>query len=202
MIDELVECSLELPRPLASTKGSLMPGLKLVEALEYRCDRLERLIGAGYSANSDVSVQLDELYNQLHRLYFQGLKYSQDLLQLFNTFMAEDIENVGAPDDICIFASCFDDIYTLYSAFDELNSQYMEFCQISKSSLDQISFKDANIETKQLKKLPELVDNCNIMILRSIAILNRFIDWNIEVNGFFQFQKKRLLNLQKVIYST
>ena len=111
-----------------------MPGLKLVEALEYRCDRLERLIGAGYSANSDVSVQLDELYNQLHRLYFQGLKYSQDLLQLFNTFMAEDIENVGAPDDICIFASCFDDIYTLYSAFDELNSQYMEFCQISKSS--------------------------------------------------------------------
>lgn len=178
-----------------------MSSLKLVEALEERYDRLEMLIGAEFSKNSDVSAQLDELYRQLH-LYFQGLKYSQDLLQLLNAFLIEDTENIGAPDDVLIFASCFDDIYTLYSKFDELNNQYMEFCQIRKSSLDQIPFKDGKIEMKHLKELPKLVNNCNMMILRSIATLNRFIDWNIEMNGFFQFQKKRLLNLQKIIYGT
>ncbi|QHS74703.1 Ldb18p [Saccharomyces paradoxus] len=179
-----------------------MSSLELVEALEERYDRLEVLIGTGYSKNSDVSAQLDELYRQLHHLYFQGLKYSQDLLQLLNAFLMEDTENIGAPDDVLIFASCFDDIYTLYSKFDELNNQYMEFCQIRKSSLYQIPSKDGKIVTKHLKELPKLVNNCNMMILRSIATLNRFIDWNIEINEFFQFQKKRLLNLQKVIYST
>ena len=116
-----------------------------------------------------------------------------------NAFIIDDSGNTSGPDDVLIFASCFDDIYTLYSKFDELNYQYMEFCQISGSSLDQIPLKDARIEIQYLRDLPKLVESCNAMILRSIAILNRFIDWNIEINDFFQFQKERLLNLQKLI---
>ncbi|EJS42816.1 YLL049W [Saccharomyces arboricola H-6] len=179
-----------------------MSDCALAEALEDRCYRLEGLLGTGYSKNADVSVQLERLYAQLHDIYFQGQKYSQDLLQLLSAFMIEDTENTCTPDDVLIFTSCFDDICTLYSRFDELNDQYKEFCEISGNSLDQISFKDAKIQTQYVKELPELVYNCDVMILRSIATLNRFIDWNIEVNGFFQSQKKRLLNVQKLICST
>ncbi|CAI4045571.1 hypothetical protein SKDZ_12G0120 [Saccharomyces kudriavzevii ZP591] len=177
-----------------------MTGCELVEALEDRCYRLEGALGTGYSKNADVSVQLDKLYAQLHDLYFQSLKYSQNLLELLNVFIVEDVGDTSTPDDIHIFTSCFDDIYSLYSKFDDLNNQYMEFSQTGENSFDQIPFKDANTQTQHIKELPGLVKNCNVMILRSMTILNRFIEWNIEVNGFFQFQRKRLLNLQKIVY--
>ncbi|CAI1561664.1 hypothetical protein SEUBUCD646_0L00230 [Saccharomyces eubayanus] len=171
----------------------------VVESLEDRCYRLEALLGSGYSNNSDVSVQLSRLYVQLHDLYCQGQKYSQSLLQLLDVFIAQNTGSTGTPDDIRIFTSCYDEIYSLYTKFDQLNDQYVEFCQTRENSLDQITFKDAKIQTRCLKELPGLVNNCNVMIVRSMAILNRFLDWNIEVNEFFQLQKKKLLHLQKMI---
>lgn len=191
-ISALVWALWQLSIPLASLMSD-----SIVESLEDRCCRLEGLLGSGYSKSSDVSVQLNRLYLQLHDLYFQGQTYSQSLLQLLDVFVVENTESASTPDDVRIFASCFEEIYSLYIKFDQLNDQYMEFCQTRENSLDQIPFKDAKIQTRCVKELPGLVNNCNTMILRSMAILNRFFDWNIEVNEFFQLQKKKLIHLQR-----
>lgn len=163
----------------------------MLEGLCERLGGLELALGDVDSLrDGGLCELLVSLTRELQRVLKEGHDYSEQFLQLLETFgrgdhkrRDDDLERLHA------VLSRYDEILRTLKALTKLDVVYQAIAR------PEAAVSTPVVEIRGLEQLPLLIDTCNRQLVWSLSLVQRFLAWNIANNELFSGIDARLKTL-------
>ena len=165
-----------------------MKSYEVLDGLFGRVERLELAIGdVNKLEEKELSSELASVEREVRRLVREGREYSDELMQLIQAYAVKDHS---------IQEDYLERLQTLLSSYEvlrdlqKLDIVYEDLVQME--SLEKVS----PVQIYRIQELPKLLEACSGLLVRSLALAQRFIAWNVRSNEFLSGLDHKMKELE------
>lgn len=173
------------------------------EAIDELCRRVDSIeLALGDTSDlqdGELCSKLIFVTQELRRLFREGHHYSEDLLELLKAYASHDHERSE---------NYLERLYTVTSCHDRMNKSLRDLRMLETAYRNLFKFDhliDNNqatvVKIQRLCDLPQLMNACNILLVNSLSLAERFMAWNVRSNEYFYHLNARLNKLEDDIDS-
>lgn len=163
-----------------------MASQDFIAALEGRLDQLEDSLGD--VSNLELPEALSKLSNELHRLFCEGHEFSDKLMELVESFEAnEPCKDIGVKQETIV--SCYDGLIKSLESLNQLDSCMQDLSRFYARRLKPL-------ELVEIQEIPNLMNKCSSLLAGSLLVAQRFMEMNIRYNQFWLSVDSRLSKIE------
>lgn len=169
-----------------------MKSYEVLDGLFGRVERLELAIGdVNKLEEKELSSELASVEREVRRLVREGREYSDELMQLIQAYAVKDHSiQEDYLERLQTLLSSYETVAQVLRDLQKLDIVYEDLVQME--SLEKVS----PVQIYRIQELPKLLEACSGLLVRSLALAQRFIAWNVRSNEFLSGLDHKMKELE------
>ncbi|CCF57016.1 hypothetical protein KAFR_0C00200 [Kazachstania africana CBS 2517] len=169
----------------------------IIARLVNRVNRIESFLG-DYDGSENILEKTTLLLDILQGIYERGSNYNKNLFDLLHVFVStNDFDERTEVETVIKLQQ--DEFVKLSSTLENLKLAYDKHFKFD--AIIELPKKTIKFDLECLDQLPILILQCNELIIKSLAMSEKFLDYIITCNDKFRSVKSKLDRLEEQIDS-